>query len=503
MSRVAAFVGHSFSEADKEVVRQFLDFFDRVAKMNIGFSWEHAEYAEPSVLSEKVLRLVKDKNVFIGICTGKEYVIQPGKLNSGLIDRTVLIGKRNDYETKTSDWIIQEIGLAIGKDMSVVLLVEEGVRDPGGLQGDLEYIPFGRKEPSRCFSKLLEMLTALTPRKRIDETVPHEEKTGSDLKKRETEEISTAAEIGKDWSNDDYERELFRAINSADSVREDKILQAFAGSDHGKTSEAKAAFEALRLHFKRALGQGTHLKELVALSEQYPENGWIHYFLGKAYEEYKEYGKAADQFEKSASLLPKEERWLSWVCDAAIARSKSGAKNGERWLLERVSGVLKDIPNAYITVLGALKEITESMAEEDKLLAYSESLLDLQPDDHALRFVLAHKYSVLNQNALALFHYSRIPHAMRDAGDWNNMGVAYSSLDLNGKAVSAYRASEAIGGTLAMSNLAHKLIEAGFLKEADEICEKAVKIPDYDKQIGTAISGVKSTREKEGGRIAS
>ena len=288
-------------------------------------------------LSEKVLRLVKDKNVFIGICTGKEHVIQPGKLKSGLIDKTVLIGKRNDYETKMSDWIIQEIGLAIGKDMSVVLLVEEGVRDPGGLQGDLEYIPFDRKEPSRCFNKLLEMLTALTPRKRIDETVPHEEKTGSDLKKRETEEISTAAEIGKDWSNDDYERELFRAINSADSVRKDKILQAFDGSDHGKTSEAKAAFEALGLHFKRVLGQGTHLKELVALSEQYPENGWMHYFLGKAYEEYKEYGKAADQFEKSASRLLKEERWLRWVCDAAIARSKSGSKDGERWLLGPVN----------------------------------------------------------------------------------------------------------------------------------------------------------------------
>jgi tetratricopeptide (TPR) repeat protein len=498
MSRLAAFVGHSFSEADKEVVRQFLDFFDRVGKMNIGFSWEHAENAEPNVLSEKVLRLVKDKNVFVGICTGKEHVIQPGQLRSGFFHRTVLVGKRDDYETKTSDWIIQEIGLAIGKDMSVVLLVEDGVRDPGGLQGDLEYIPFDRKEPSRCFNKLLDMLTALTPRKRVDETVPHEEKAGSDLKKREKEEIPTAAEIGKDWSNDDYERELFRAINVADSVREDKILNAYASSDHGKTSEAKATFEALGLHFKRALGQGTHLKELAALSEQYPENGWIQYFLGKAYEEYKEYGKAADQFEKSASRLLKEERWLKWVCDAAIARSKSGSKNGEQWLLDQVTGVLKDIPNAYVTVLGALKEISEIMAEEDKLLAYSEGLLDLQPDDHALRFVLAHKYSQLNQNALALFHYSLIPHGMRDAGDWNNIGVAYSSLDLNGKAVSAYRDSEAIGGTLAMSNLAHKLIEAGFLEEADEICEKAIKIPDYDKQIGTAISGVKSTREKEG-----
>ena len=32
---------------------------------------------------------------------------------------------------KTSDWVIQEIGLATGRGLELILLVEDGVRRPG------------------------------------------------------------------------------------------------------------------------------------------------------------------------------------------------------------------------------------------------------------------------------------------------------------------------------------------------------------------------------------
>lgn len=51
--------------------------------------------------------------------------------------------------------------------MDVIILLEDGLRKPGGLQGDLEYIGFNRNEPSKSFNKILEMLTALTPKKTI------------------------------------------------------------------------------------------------------------------------------------------------------------------------------------------------------------------------------------------------------------------------------------------------------------------------------------------------
>jgi hypothetical protein len=72
MSQLKAFVGHSFLKEDEEVVRTFLEFFDHVKGMGIGFDWDHAKPAEPKTLAEKVLTLAQDKNLFIGICTKKE-----------------------------------------------------------------------------------------------------------------------------------------------------------------------------------------------------------------------------------------------------------------------------------------------------------------------------------------------------------------------------------------------------------------------------------------------
>ena len=61
MNQVKAFIGHSFTHEDKDVVGAFLEFFDEIKNMSIGFSWEHAEAAETKDLAEKVLRLIEDK----------------------------------------------------------------------------------------------------------------------------------------------------------------------------------------------------------------------------------------------------------------------------------------------------------------------------------------------------------------------------------------------------------------------------------------------------------
>jgi hypothetical protein len=78
-------VGHSFTKDDEAIVGAFLRYFDQIKKIRPDFSWEHAESAEPRELSEKVLALVKDKNVFIGICTRKEKTVSPH-----LLTQTVL-----------------------------------------------------------------------------------------------------------------------------------------------------------------------------------------------------------------------------------------------------------------------------------------------------------------------------------------------------------------------------------------------------------------------------
>ena len=115
MSLIKAFVGHSFTEEDAEVADKFLKFFARLEKMNTGFSWVHAEAAEPKQLADKVLSLIEDRNLFIGICTRKELAVRHEKLSNVPFLKMQLVSTE-DFEWKTSDWIVQEIGLATGKD---------------------------------------------------------------------------------------------------------------------------------------------------------------------------------------------------------------------------------------------------------------------------------------------------------------------------------------------------------------------------------------------------
>src|SRR3990172_4939174 len=151
MTVLRAFVGHSFTEDDQPVVGTFLKYLDQLSRSSLSFSWQHAEPAEPKLLADKVLALMADKNVFVAICTKKERVISASRLKVGGLFSRFLKGRPDDFEWKTSDWMIQEIGLARGKNLYLILLIENGLRAPGGLQGDVEYIQFDREAPERSY----------------------------------------------------------------------------------------------------------------------------------------------------------------------------------------------------------------------------------------------------------------------------------------------------------------------------------------------------------------
>lgn len=496
MSEIKAFVGHSFTDDDKDVIRQFLEFFDHVKDMGIGFSWEHAEPAEPKILSQKVLKLMEDKNLFIGICTIKERAVALDKVKQIRLFKSFLKANIEDFSWKTSDWIIQEIGVAIGKNMDIIILLEGGLRKPGGLQGDLEYIEFNRSEPSKSFNKILEMLKALSPKKKVGyvSTVEVSEKIEEKIIEEEEDEN---LEPTTGWERTKYKYALFRAIAKDDTAQEQKIIKTYIDSEEGQKDSNKVSFEALKYYFRGLQGKGVHVEELKSMSSAHPDNSDISYYLGKAYEEYKDNDKAADQYEKSAECAQSPKEKLARFCDAAVVKCKAGIKDSEDWLLNKVRNLIADVDDGEFRLLTTLKNIAEIENNNDKCLAYSERMIDISPDDKNLRFSLAYKYSELKNNELAIFHYMLIPNKDRSSTTWNNIGVANAEIGINGKAVDAYRESEKMGETLAMSNLAHKFITAGFLKEAEEICGNAVKIENYNKQVGTAITSIKETKDNE------
>ena len=135
MSNIKAFVAHSFLDCDAEVIGKFLKYFEGLSKALPEFFWEHAEAAEPKDLAEKVLRIIADKNVFIGICTKKELALTFQNPSRVPFLNSFIFLRKSDLQWKTSDWIIQEIGMARALGLTIVLLIENGVRKPRGAAG--------------------------------------------------------------------------------------------------------------------------------------------------------------------------------------------------------------------------------------------------------------------------------------------------------------------------------------------------------------------------------
>tara|TARA_B100000029_G_C17011798_1_gene755194 strand:+ start:333 stop:575 length:243 start_codon:yes stop_codon:yes gene_type:complete len=53
--------------------------------------------------------------------------------------------EKMDGTFTTSPWLLEEKGAALALDKPLVMMVEEGVSDFGGLQGDWQRIHFGAK----------------------------------------------------------------------------------------------------------------------------------------------------------------------------------------------------------------------------------------------------------------------------------------------------------------------------------------------------------------------
>ena len=498
MSKIAAFVGHSFTDNDKEVVDKFLAYFDTLTDMGIGFSWEHAEKAEPKILSQKVKETMEGKNLFIGICTEKENIIDKIKLKNCPFDKKSMKAKIEDFNRKCSDWIIQEIGYALGRDMDLILLLENNLRRPGGLQSDVEHITFNRSEPEKTFKKILEMITSLMPKREISAMgqvdKPSEENEVKDLPKSDDKE---KLEITSEWTQGDYDYELFLAIIHKDKDREDEISKNYKLNLCEQDEFKQISWELRRLYHHHTFLNENTLDKIKYLLKKNPKHSGVHYYLGQIYEDYKNYKVATDHYKMASDLANDDKNRLFYLCKEAVSISKSGDFDLAKITLEDAKRLKDKVENGDLTILNTYLDISELEKRDDKFVIFSEGSLNYNPDDHTKRFSLAYKYSNIQDDSLAIYHYQILCEKNPNSTNWNNLGVAQERLKLNYKSVESYQKSKDLDGTLAMSNLAKSLIQGGFLNEAEKICNDALQFKNYDKRVAGAISEIRNVKDYE------
>jgi len=496
MAQLKAFVGHSFTEDDATVVGKFLEYLSQIQSLGVSFDWCHARAAEPRELAAKVLSLMQGKNLFIGICTKKEFAVNPASVQRPWFRKKLIYANESEFSAKTSDWIIQEIGFALGRGMSLILLIERGLRPPGVLQGNIEYIEFDRGAPETSYGRLLEMIHALLP-SAVSSELAQPQSSSSDEEQKVVDDSPNWSVPKPEWKKREYEFALFHTIILEDAEGEKRISDAYLASAEGNIQKNKEAWEAYKEFNRLRFGKGGKVNRIEELARTYPENDEIHRYLGKSYEVFKEYGKAATCFQHAANVGAEPRAKARAIGDAAIAFLKAGQEDDVRNLTVELKQMLQKNDQVGEVVVSALRDLAELQNNSDFDLGLGELLLEMHPDDADVRFDVAYKYSQRDQDELSLFHYVRIPRGERSATALNNLGVQYEHFKLQHNSVIAYRQSEEQKGTLAMSNLANKLISVGYLKEAMEICERALKIEDYHKNVVSAIERIKELPSDE------
>lgn len=491
MKPVRAFVGHSFTPDDAAFVDSFLKYLTAISEMHPSFSWQHAERAEPRLIDEKVLELLSDKTLFIAICTRNERVISSSALDRAFLRPKRLIADEDAFDWKTSDWIIQEIGLAIGLGLPVILLVEDGVRSPGGLQGNLEYIVFTRDAPEKAFPKLLEMIGTLSPRTKALQEASEGQATSTTEEAKRPEESpldGTWANPSPAWTRRDYEFAFMHFVAMAAEPNAEYISSSFLASENGGSEESRKSWAAYCEWIRIALDKGGKLQRLVMLAKEHLAISGVVENLARGYLHYEEYSKAAEAFEQAAGNAKEAHDATRLLKEAALASQKAG--DGDRALssVDRMRRIAAEGGVGQEHILEAERVLGELRNEDDVQIAALERLLELSPEDSEKRFALAYKYSETERDDLAAHHYFRIPSAERTGITWNNLAVSLDRLEMPVKSVSAYRRAEERGETLAMSNLANKLMDAGFVTEARAICEAAIAIKDHHRNVDASLS---------------
>lgn len=491
MSKLKAFVGHSFNDDDAVVVRAFLDYFNTLDTI---LAWEHAEEAEPKELAAKVKERMKDKNLFIGIFTRRRREISVDKLKKSLFRPHVLKAIADDFDWSASDWVVQESGYALGIGMKTIFIVEEGISSVGGLQGDIEYIPFARDKVSTAFSKINQMLFSLVS---VDKAITEKaEVVEHSTETKESSPVSPPEEEKAEVERDAL-KDLVLAIGEGNAEKEQEALDKYLESKGDGTETGKVQMLSLYYRIRYDLGKENVLEDLLGLSNKHPEHPSPHFNLGVLYEDYKLYDKAHSHFMKASELSDEKVNKLAYICRAAKTITKNGkAKEGKELLIEYLRNHSEDVIENY-EIFKTLAGLQKEANNFERYFSLAEKAIHLKPTDNDLRFSLAFDYSKKNNHIMAFHHYRILCDSNSSAFSWNNLGVEFSELDMQGKSVDAYLKSKEEGGTTAVGNLAYKLIDAGYYNMAKDYLREALKDPDSSSNVSKALSKLEGLVENE------
>lgn len=276
-----AFIGQSFSSKDEEIVRQLTEFFSKLGVVCVS-----GKGSEPTSVSDKVRRRIKEAEFFIGIFTRREL--------------------QEDGSFSTSSWVVEEKAVAFAEGKKILIFIEDGVKSFGGIQGDHEYIRFNRDNFGKSLIQAIDYVLAIT-------SVP--------LKSR-VEGNNIHFTLGDPKS---VEESLVQLRRSRETRPQDLSIRLALASALNQSGDLNSA-----------------MKELEHARTDFSNNSQVYHQLGHQYEVMGDSKKSVSHFEKALDLNTADPNNYKCLAKALYAQSKSVTKtSAKKPILEKAKRLLE------------------------------------------------------------------------------------------------------------------------------------------------------------------
>jgi tetratricopeptide (TPR) repeat protein len=302
-----------------------------------------------------------------------------------------------------------------------------------------------------------------------------------------------------DWKRRDYERAYFYSLVIKNKKGIDEISSAYLKTPDADQGHNRITWEAFCLSALIRYSKDEDFESLKNLAEARSDIPKVQEYLAVTYLHYEDYESATAIFQRLALESQDTINRERLLARAAVCAAKAGHLDQARQMLEEIKGQSAKSSNGEL--LNVLKEISEISRDNDTLIAALEQVVEENPADSGARFSLAFKHSECGNHDLALVHYLKILPRDRSGAAWNNLAVEFDHWQLSAQANDAFKKAEELGETLAAANLADKLTNAGFLSEAREKCEAALRVADCNKNVSAALARLQEIPDAENEKL--
>jgi tetratricopeptide (TPR) repeat protein len=462
-ARLSAFVGRSFLPTDKSVWQDLRDILDGLKPL--GFDYEDAKESQPRPISEKVRELILRNDIYIGVLTKRLPVYERPASSSGRLAHA--FGYYQPAKWTTSEWVVEEVGFAIGKDRPVILLIEDGVVFPtSDLDADTEWIGFQRTNLPACQTSLTQMISTLVA-KRVQSIVPQ----------APPEAVAPiGAEPSKEPAKASFREQLASLRAYAQSQRSseaDELQESIVGTH--EVVEARQLLASFLLVQRAKAGESQALERLHAQVDDNPTDLGSLLDLGEVLLSFKQHDKTVKLFLSHIEQVRPDDRTAVILNASTALRDDEKADQAIDLVLSHLR--TQTAENSLVLLYREVAAAAEVLKQWDVEAAFLEKVLELRPTDNDVRFRLAFNYSDADQDKLAAYHYGILAAHVDWAWAINNLGAAYASLGLKAAQAEQYlKATDRY--PLSKANLAGIYVEAGFLAKGDELARAALGAVD-------------------------